>query len=163
MDDLKSQLVLFRPDLFRFNRNIAALRPNLLDALKNQPLLVVANDIMQLLATHLTPASAASFSLSCRQIGLVIGTQYIDGLKISNDDTSDFLNLLEDDLQDQISCNFCRKLHRIRSAMRYAKNSYCWNGYSTNPNISDLLAFDTIPTCLKEDELLEIDLYTHEN
>ncbi|THV45854.1 hypothetical protein BGAL_0443g00010 [Botrytis galanthina] len=118
---------------------------------------------MQMIVEHLTPASAGSFFLTCRQIGLVIGTQYIDGLKTSKDDTMEFLNLLEHDLQDQIVCTFCRKLHKMRDAERYAKNSYCWYGYTGDPEESGLPEFDRIPTCVIKDESRDVDLYTHKN
>ncbi|TGO07246.1 hypothetical protein BTUL_0304g00050 [Botrytis tulipae] len=163
MDSLKSQLVLFRQNPFRFNRYLGISRPSPSDALNNSPLRIVPNDVMQMIAKHLTPASAGSFFLTCRQIGLVIGTQYIDGLKTSKDDTMEFLNLLEHDLQDQIVCTFCRKLHKMRDAERYAKNSYCWYGYSGDPEISGLPEFDKIPTCVKYDKERQVDLYTHKN
>ncbi|KAF5870425.1 uncharacterized protein Bfra_009811 [Botrytis fragariae] len=163
MDSIKPQLVLFRQNPFRSYRYLAVSKPNPSDALKNSTFRIVPNDTMQMIAKYLTPVSAGSFFLTCRQIGWVIGTQYIDGLKTSKDDTMEFLNLLEHDLQDQIVCTVCRKLHRIQNAERYAKKSYCWNEYSTNPAISGLPAFDTIPTCLKEDELRQVDLYTHKN
>ncbi|KAF7923354.1 hypothetical protein BELL_0470g00010 [Botrytis elliptica] len=163
MDSIKSQLVLFRQNPFRFNRYLAISRPSPSDALKNSPLRIVPNDVMQMIAKHFTPASAGSFFLTCRQIGLVIGTQYIDGLKTSKDDTLEFLNLLEHDLQDQIACTFCRKLHKMRNAERYAKKSYCWEGYSTDPEISGLPEFDTIPSCVKDDELRRVGLYAHKN
>lgn len=102
-----------------------------------------------MIVEHLTPASAGSFFLTCRQIGLVIGTQYIDGLKTSKDDTMEFPNLLEHDLHDQILCTSCRKLHKMREAERYAKNSYCWYGYPGDPEESGLPEFDRIPTCVR--------------
>ncbi|KAF7919687.1 uncharacterized protein EAE97_011605 [Botrytis byssoidea] len=108
---------------------------------------------MQMIAKHLTPASAGSFFLTCRQIGLVIGTQYIDGLKTSKDDTIEFLNLLEHDLQDQIVCTLCRKLHKMRIAERYDKNYYCLDGYTTDPEISGLPEFERIPSCVIDDDL----------
>ncbi|KAF7950368.1 hypothetical protein EAE96_007655 [Botrytis aclada] len=164
MISVKSQLVLFRKNPFRNHHHLAVSRPDPLDALKNSPLREVSNELLKLIAKHLTPASAASFSLSCRQIGLVIGTQYIDRLKTSKDDKVEFLSLLEHDLQDQVFCSLCGELHSIRNAKRYAKKSYCWDRYSTIPQASRLpAAFDTIPNCLKEDESLLAEFYMYKN
>ncbi|KAF7891755.1 hypothetical protein EAF00_008057 [Botryotinia globosa] len=172
MDNIKYQLVLFRQNPFRFNRYLGISRPSPPDALNNSTLRIVPNEVMQVIAEHLTPASAGSFFLTCRQIGLVIGTQYIDGLKTSKDDTMEFLNLLEHDLQDQIACTFCRKLHKMRDAERYAQNSYCWYGY---PGGLDefrypggleefgLPEFDRIPTCVRYDQAHQVGTYTHKN
>ncbi|KAF7890867.1 uncharacterized protein EAF01_010676 [Botrytis porri] len=112
MDGIKPHLVL----------NLAASVPNPSDALKNSPLRIVPDDFMQLFAKHLTPASARSFFLTCRQIGLVIGTQYIDGLKTSKDDTLEFLNLLEHDLQDQIMDVYIHKNFGVTISNMALKN-----------------------------------------
>ncbi|TGO67596.1 hypothetical protein BOTNAR_0039g00330 [Botryotinia narcissicola] len=163
MDSIKSQLVLFRQNPFQFNLYLGISRPNPSDALNNSPLRIVPNDVMQMIAKHLTPASAGSFFLTCRQIGLVIGTQYIDGLKTSKDDTIEFLNLLEHDLQDQIVCTLCTKLHKMRMVERYDKNSYCLDGYTTDPEISGLPEFARIPTCVIDDYLRHVHVYVHKN
>jgi hypothetical protein len=59
----------------------------------------------------------------------LIGTQYLDNLATSSHETLVFLKLLERDLQDQIACNSCRKLHRMQDAKKYdGANQRVWTG-----------------------------------
>lgn len=118
MDHIKRLFVLFQRTK-RFLRHPTVQRSN---ALENSPLARLPTELLQQVANDLPVASAASFSLSCRPIYLLIGTQYIENLATSHHETLVFLNLLEHDLQNQVVCNSCRKLHRIRNAGIYTEN-----------------------------------------
>jgi hypothetical protein len=92
-------------------------------ALENSPLNRLPNELLLCIIDHLPASSAASFSLSCLQIQHRIGNWYIQNLSGSTEDTVEFLNLLERDMQDQIGCSACKKLHKIKHARRYMENS----------------------------------------
>jgi hypothetical protein len=91
------------------------------------------------------------FSLSCRHIHLLIGTRYLGKLATSHYETLVFLKLVEHDLQDQIVCNSCRKLHRIRDAREYTEN-----GHQNFP-------VPVVPECLSDDRMARVTSYIHEN
>ncbi|PMD54134.1 uncharacterized protein K444DRAFT_539965 [Hyaloscypha bicolor E] len=116
MNYAKRLFVLFRQRIKRFSRYFAVQRPN---SLENSLLAKLPTELLQQIANDLPVASAASFSLSCRHILLLIGTQYLENLATSSHETLVFLKLVEHDLQDQIACNSCRKLHRIKNARKY--------------------------------------------
>jgi hypothetical protein len=61
-----------------------------------------------------------------------------------------FLKLVERDLQNQIVCNSCRKLHRIKDARKYTEKSH-W-------------IFPAVePECLLNDREAMVTSYIHEN
>lgn len=91
------------------------------DALENSPLRKIPIELLWQVANRLPTVSAASFSLSCRYIYLSLGTQYLETLANSHQETLEFLHLLERDLQNQIVCYPCRRLHRIQNAKRYTR------------------------------------------
>ena len=105
-------------------------------------------ELLQQVANNLSIASAASFSFSCRHIHLMIGTQYLENLATWYHETLEFLELLEHDLQNQIVCKSCRKLHRIQDAREYTE-SY-----------GGLLG---APDCLWDDEEAMAPFYINEN
>jgi len=121
MNYAKRLLVLFQQRIKRFSRYLAVRRPN---ALENSLLAKLPTELLQQIANDLPVASAASFSLSCRHNLLLIGTQYLENLATSSHETLVFLKLVEHDLQDQVVCNSCRKLHRIRDAKKYSGFHY---------------------------------------
>jgi hypothetical protein len=119
MDYTKRLFILFQQRTKRFSRHLAVQRPN---ALENSLLAKLPTELLQQIANDLPVASAASFSLSCRHIHLLIGTQYLENLATSSHETLVFLKLVEHDLQNHIVCNSCRKLHRIQDARKYTEN-----------------------------------------
>jgi hypothetical protein len=121
MNYAKRLFVLFQQRIKRFCRHFAVQRPN---ALENSLLAKLPTELLQQIAKDLPVASAASFSLSCRHILLLIGTQYLENLATSSHETLVFLKLVEHDLQDRIACNSCRKLHRIQDARKYSRYHY---------------------------------------
>jgi hypothetical protein len=102
-----------------FSRFKARPRPV---ALENSPLNRLPNEVLLCIIDYLSASSAASFSLSCLQIQHRIGNHSIKNLSGSIEDTVEFLNLLERDMQDQIACSACKKLHKIKHARRYMEN-----------------------------------------
>jgi hypothetical protein len=116
MDYIKRLLVLFQQRTKCFFQNPAVQGSN---ALENSLWAKLPTELLQQIANDLPVVSAASFSLSCRHIYLLTGTQYLENLATSDHETLVFLKLLERDLQNQIVCNSCRKLHRIQDAEKY--------------------------------------------
>jgi hypothetical protein len=80
----------------------------------------------------------------------LIGTQYLESLATSSHETLVFLKLVEHDLQNQIVCNSCRKLHRIQDARKYTEN-----GHQILPVV--------VPDCLFDDREAMVAQYIHEN
>jgi hypothetical protein len=147
MDYTKRLFVLFQQRTKRFSRHLAVQRS---DALENSPLAKLPTELLQQVANDLPVASAASFSLSCRNIHLLIGTQYLKNLATSYHETLVFLKLIEHDLQNQIVCNSCRKLHRMQDARKYTEN-----GQRIFPVVE--------PDCLFDDRVAMVTQYIHEN
>jgi len=147
MDYTKRLLVLFQQRATRFIRHLALQRP---DALENSLLARLPTELLQHVANNLPVASAASFSLSCRQIYLLTGTQYVENLATSDHETLVFLKLVEHDLQNQIVCNSCRKLHKIKDARKYTER-----GQPFFPAVE--------PDCLFDDREAMVTWYIHEN
>lgn len=147
MDYTKRLFILFQQRTKRFSRHPAVQRPN---ALENSLLAKLPTELLQQIANDLPVASAASFSLSCRHIHLLIGTQYLENLVTSSHETLVFLKLVEHDLQNHIVCNSCRKLHRIQDARKYTEN-----GQRVWPVV--------VPDCLSDDRDAMVTLFIHEN
>ncbi|KAH9207598.1 hypothetical protein DL95DRAFT_482652 [Leptodontidium sp. 2 PMI_412] len=116
MNYIKRLFVLFQQGIKRFSRYPAV------NALENSLLAKLPRELLQQIANDLPIASAASFSLSCRQILHLIGTRYLENLATSSNETLVFLNLIEHDLRNQIICNSCRKLHRMKDARKYTED-----------------------------------------
>ncbi|KAJ8063034.1 hypothetical protein OCU04_008278 [Sclerotinia nivalis] len=153
MDCVKTQFDLSRQSTIRFYRNLAPSRPDPmpdpLDAISNSLLSRLPREILQQVASHLPLSSAVSFSLSCRHIALVIGTQYIDNLRNSHHDKLKFLKLLERYFPDQIVCDSCGKFHKIQNAEKYSFNSSFW------------LSPEARPLCTNEDLKNGMEHYMH--
>lgn len=113
MDHIETLFVLFQQKTKRLFRRSAIQRP---DSLENSILAKLPTELLQQVANDLPVASAASFSLSCRYIYLFIRTQYLENLATADHEKLVFLKLVEHDLQNQIVCNSCRKLHRMQDA-----------------------------------------------
>lgn len=148
MGNIKRLLVFFQSRTARFSRYLAAPRA---DAIQSSPLVKLPTELLQKITNHLPTVSAASFSLSCRHIYLSIGTQYLENLASSYDETLVFLNLWEHDLQNHIVCHFCRKFHRIRDARKYTEY-----GHQVYPE-------KVKPGCLSHDRNLMVTFFIHEN
>jgi F-box domain len=144
---IKTLFVFFQQIKTRFSRHPAIQRPN---ALEKSILLKLPTELLEQIVNNLPVTSAASFSLSCRHIYLLIGTQYLENIATSSHETLVFLNLLEHDLPNQIVCNSCRKLHRIQDARKYTEN-----GQRTFPPVE--------PDCLNDDREAMVTSYIHEN
>jgi hypothetical protein len=147
MDYTKRLFILFQQRIKRFSRHLAVQRPN---ALESSLLAKLPTELLQQIANDLPVASAASFSLSCRHIHLLIGTQYLENLATSSHETLVFLKLVEHDLQNHIVCNSCRKLHRIQDARKYTEN-----GQRIWPVV--------VPDCLSDDRDAMVTSFIHKN
>jgi hypothetical protein len=146
MDYIKRLFVLFQQRTKRFCRHPAVQRSN---ALENSLLAKLPTELLQQVANYLPVASAASFSLSCRHIQLLIGAQYLKNLATSYHETLVFLKLLEHDLQNQIVCNSCRKLHRIQHARKYTEKGH-------RRSVA-------VPDCLFDDREARVTRFIHDN
>ncbi|KUJ12494.1 uncharacterized protein LY89DRAFT_722097 [Mollisia scopiformis] len=124
MESAKNSSTLLQRRTKRFFRQIRpdVQRPN---ALENSVLARLPTELLQQIANDLPLASAVSFSLSCRHVYLLLGTQYLENLATATCDHERlvFLNLLECDLPSQIVCTPCRKLHEIKNAKKYMEGS----------------------------------------
>ncbi|PVH80037.1 hypothetical protein DL98DRAFT_209943 [Cadophora sp. DSE1049] len=147
MNYTKGLFVLFQQKLKRLSRYLTVQRPN---ALEHSLLAKLPVELLQQITNDLPVASAASFSLSCRHIHLLTGTRYLENLATSSHETLVFLKLIERDLQNQILCNSCRKLHRIQDARKYTEN-----GQPFFPVVE--------PDCLSNDREIMVTQYIHDN
>ena len=93
-------------------------------ALESSALRKLPSELIHNIARFLPLQSASSFSLCCRPIYFILGTQYLKALETSHWHRYEFLMLLERELPDHIVCYHCKKLHSISQARRYI--------YSTN-------------------------------
>jgi len=100
---------------------------------KISPLDKLSTELVQQIASYLRSSSAAAFSLSCRRIYFLIGTQYIESLVTSNHERLEFLDLLERDFQNHIICIDCNKLHEIQNASKYTRQYYRFQHKSKPP------------------------------
>ncbi|CZT10498.1 uncharacterized protein RAG0_14948 [Rhynchosporium agropyri] len=151
MDYIKRLSVPFRQNIFKFiagSHDPEIQRPN---ALGSSLLAKLPAELLLHIANVLPVSSAASFTLSCRQINHLVGTRYFEDLASSFDETLVFLNLIERDLQDYIVCKSCRKLHRIRDARKYTEN-----GRQIWPVV-------TTPNCLADDRRTMVSQFLHDN
>lgn len=142
----KRLLLFFQERTKQLSRYIAAQTP---EALESSPLGMLPTEILQQVARHLPTISAASFSLSCRYIYFSIGNQHLKNLATSHQETLVFLNLLEQDLQNQIVCYPCRKLHKIKDARKYTQNG--------QHNAREE------PYCLSKDRRMRVTFYIHDD
>jgi hypothetical protein len=147
MDHIKRLFVLFQQKTKRFFRYPAVQWS---DAVENSLLAKLPTELLQQVVNDLPVASAVSFSLSCRYIYLLIGTQYLENLATADHETLVFLKLVEHDLQNQIVCNSCRKLHRIQDARKYTENG------------QQILQV-VVPDCLCDDSEAMVGSFIHEN
>jgi len=120
MDRIDALLVPFRRKLERFPGRHFVRKPK--GGLKNSPLATLPIEILQQIATYLAIVSAASFSLTCRQMYFVLGTQYLEYTVSCPYKIRQFLEVLEHDLQNHIFCNPCRKLHSMKKASKYTEH-----------------------------------------
>lgn len=117
-------------------------------------LLKLPAEILKQIANNLPAGSAASFSLSCRNIYFLIrGALHLQKLDTSSYDTLAFLGLLEHDFPDQIVYNFCRKFHKINNAYKYAENGY---RVFPRPTLKGL-------NCYEADSRASVTYWIHEN
>ncbi|KAH8652668.1 hypothetical protein BGZ60DRAFT_419999 [Tricladium varicosporioides] len=147
MDYTRRLLILFQQGTKRFSRHPIAQKSN---ALENSILARLPIELLQQVANCLPIASAVSFSLSCRHIHLLIGTQYLENLAAAGHETLMFLKLIEHDFPNQIVCNSCKKLHRMQDAKKYTED-----GQPVLPVVG--------PDCLHEDRKAMVTSYIHEN
>ncbi|KAN0119453.1 hypothetical protein V8E51_001661 [Hyaloscypha variabilis] len=144
MDHTKKLFALFQQKTKLFFRYLAVQRA---DALENSHLAKLPTELLQQVANDLPLASAVSFSLSCRYIHLLIGTQYLESLATADHEKLVFLKLIEHDLQNQIVCNSCRKLHRMQDARKYT-------------HIRALLVVE--PDCIIDDRMAMVTSFIHD-
>jgi len=147
MDYIKRLSVLFQQRTKRLFRHPAVQRSN---AQENSFLAKLPTELLQLIVNQLPVISAASFSLSCRHIYFLIGTQYLEKIATSHHETLVFLKLLEHDLPNQIVCDSCRKFHKIQDARKYTK-------------IRRRASSAVEPDCLSNDRGAMFDLFIHKN
>ncbi|TVY83237.1 hypothetical protein LSUE1_G001187 [Lachnellula suecica] len=126
------------------------LRPN---ALENSHVAKLPTEILQQIADALPNEAAASFSLSCRHIYLLVGPQYLARLASSKSKTLSFLELLERDLPDQIVCHPCCKLHKTKDAEKYTVGGQLSSSWVDPGRLK----------CLHDDMEALVELYIHEN
>lgn len=111
--------------LRKFFRRPCPPCPPRINALESSSLGQLPVELILHITRLLDPVSAASFSLCCRPISLIIeGTQYLNALR-HEDRQSElyaFLTLLEPELPDQVLCYYCRKFHAIKNAREYIYN-----------------------------------------
>ena len=116
-------------------------------ALESSALGKLPPELILYIARLLPPASASSFSLCCRPIYFILGTQYLKALEV--DDQSDryqFLTLLERELPNHILCYYCKKFHEISKAYRhvYSNRSYYASNHYLECWIADLELTNTV-------------------
>src|SRR5450432_3475569 len=110
-------------------------------ALESSPLSKLHHELILHIARFLPPASASSFSLCCRPIYFILGTQYLEALEENGQlDRYKFLTLLERELPNHIVCYYCRKLHAINKAHRhrYSNRYYLGAGRYLSCWVADL-------------------------
>lgn len=144
MNYIKRLFVLFQQGIKCFSRHPAV------NALENSPLAKLPRELLQQIANDLPITAAVSFSLSCRQILLLIGTRHLENLATSNE-TLAFLKLIEHDLQNQIVCNSCKKLHKIQDARKYTERG------------RHILQVIQPSCCLVDDRKAMVTSYIHNN
>jgi hypothetical protein len=89
-------------------------------ALESSGLSKLPVELVLHIAQFLPPDSASSFSLCCRPIYFILGTQYLKALEENEQlDRYKFLTLLERELSNYIACYYCKKLHAINKAHRH--------------------------------------------
>jgi len=132
-------------------------------ALESSTLSKLSPELIFCIARFLPPESATSFSLCCRTIYFTLGTQYLKALEEDQQlDRYKFLELLERDLPNYISCYYCKKLHGINEAYRHTiPNRYyvdwsrylpCWNAdfvFLTNSYINERFSFTVFQMTMK--------------
>lgn len=101
------------------------------DGLETSSLRKLPNELIINIVDLLPVESAVAFSISCRHILSIIGTQYLvdlnPGFLLYADPSSfptnrcRFLNLLERDLQGHVFCDDCKKLHSIDHVLKYMR------------------------------------------
>jgi hypothetical protein len=87
-------------------------------ALESSAFSRVPPELILHIAEYLPLVSASSFSICCRPIYFILGTQYLKALEESPLRLHEFVTLLERDLPDHSVCYLCRKLHAIDRAPR---------------------------------------------
>jgi hypothetical protein len=98
-------------------------------ALESSALSKLPLELILHIARFLPPGSAPSFSLCCRPIYFILGTQYLKALEENEQsDRYKFLTLLERDLPNYIACFYCKKLHAINKAHRYLYSNRHYSG-----------------------------------
>jgi hypothetical protein len=90
-------------------------------ALESSALSKLPPELIFHIVHFLPPDAASSFSLCCRPIYFTLGTQYLKALEENKQlDRYKFLTLLERELDNHVACYYCKKLHAIKKAKRYA-------------------------------------------
>jgi hypothetical protein len=147
MNYTKRLLLLFQQRTKSFFRKVDGQR---LNALESSLLCKLPTELLQQIANDLPVASAASFSLSCRHIYLLIGTRCLENLEASSHETLALLKLLEHDLPNHVVCNSCRKLHTVQDAQKYTENGL-------------RVLRIAVPDCLADDREAMVTSYIYEN
>ncbi|QSZ36092.1 hypothetical protein DSL72_007216 [Monilinia vaccinii-corymbosi] len=131
----------WRPPKHRLHRRPLPQEPNNqrehspFDAQEHSPLLQLPIEILEMIADNLPLASAASLSLTCRQIIFLIGTRHITDLETSRHETLMFMSLLVHDVREHIVCITCKKLHQISLARTYTEYQFQGVPLATDPKV----------------------------
>jgi len=88
-------------------------------ALQNSPLGELPPELIQLIATFLPPASAATFSVSCHALNRILGPSHLLVARAQETECSDFLFALAKELPDRIFCYPCKHIHIVDKTHKY--------------------------------------------
>lgn len=81
-------------------------------SLENSPFKQLPTELISSIAEFLPLSAAASFTLTCRPIWFILGSQYLDRIRLTDGfDRPVFLDLLQRDLPRHILCLDCEMLH----------------------------------------------------
>lgn len=94
-----------------------------LNSLDNSPFKQLPTEIIGSIAAFLPLSAAVSFTLTCRSVWFILGSQYLDRLREDQPDGFDrpvFLDILQRDLPRHILCLDCEMLHS-RAQLEYLR------------------------------------------
>ena len=131
-------------------------------SLENSPFKQLPTELIKSIAEFLPLSAAASFTLTCRPIWFILGSQYLDRIRATNGfNRPVFLDLLQRDLPRHILCLDCEMLHsrvQLRKQMPCTKTDYAssvrWYIHDKFNSVAFLLAMKLHHSGLNYDEQL---------